>query len=170
MRAPPTPTIAGTSKFPPAFVASATAHKQPRTTRAISPGGAVRAGVFGSLSAISSATAKIVKTTSATERSMKASLVPAKFNQPRCAAQQTAAGGVSERNPVRQPSRRQKTSNVMSVAIRAYLDASTLPLEVNSHPVPHRAFFLRLSEAAASARKGWMGRCRTSVYSREPEQ
>src|ERR1700683_624910 len=83
------PTIAGTSNFPPALVARATSHKQPKTIRASSPGGAVRAGVFGSLSAISSATAKSVKRMRVIGRCMKASLVPAKFNQPRYAAQQT---------------------------------------------------------------------------------
>ncbi len=57
---------------------------------------------------------------------MKASLVLAKFNQPRCAAQQTAAGVVRQRNPVRQPNRRQKTSNIMSVAMHVHLDASIL--------------------------------------------
>ena len=69
---------------------------------------------------------------------MKASLVPAKFNQPRCAAQQTAAGGVSERNPVTQPSRRQKISNIMSVAIRLYLGASTLAYQNHANHFPSR--------------------------------
>jgi hypothetical protein len=44
-------------------------------------------------------------------------LVPAKCNQPRCAAQQTTAGGVSDRCPVRQPRRKQRRSNVMTVAM-----------------------------------------------------
>jgi hypothetical protein len=66
---------------------------------------------------------------------MKASLVPAKFNQPRCAAQQTTAGGVSERNPVRQPSSRQKTSNVMRVAMHLDLGASTLPWQRSYQPL-----------------------------------
>src|SRR4029077_10462437 len=80
--------------------------------------GAVRGGAFGSFSAINSTTAKSVRTMSVTGRSMKASLVPAKFSQPRCAAQQTTAGAVSERSPVRQPRRRQKRSKVMIVAMR----------------------------------------------------
>jgi hypothetical protein len=120
IKAPTTATIEGTSKFRPALVASATPHKQPRAMRAISPGGAVRAGVFGSLSAISSMAAKTVRTMSVTGRSMKASLVPAKSSQPRFAAQQTTAGAVSERSPVRLPRRRQKRSKVMIVAMRLF--------------------------------------------------
>jgi hypothetical protein len=87
-----------------AFVASATVrqHAKPRTTRAFSPGGVVRAGVFGCLSAISSTTAEMVKTTSAIGWSAKASLLPAKSSQPRCTAQQTTPGAVRQRNPVRQ--------------------------------------------------------------------
>ena len=94
--------------------------------RAISPGGVVRAGVFGSLSAISSMTAKSVRTMSVTGRSIKASLLPAKSSQPRYAAQPTTAGAVSERSPVRLPRRRQKRSNVMIVAMRLWVDARTL--------------------------------------------
>ncbi len=108
------PTIAAAKKFPPVLVTRATPPKQPKAIRAISPRGAVRAGVFGSLSAISSTRASIVNTTRVTGRPKKASLVPAKCNQPRCAAQQTAAGGVSERSPVRQPRRKQRRSNVMT--------------------------------------------------------
>jgi hypothetical protein len=71
-------------------------------------------GVLGSLSAISSIRASSVKTMRVTRRPKKASLVPAKCNQPRCAAQQTVAGGVSERSPVTQPRRKQRRSKVMT--------------------------------------------------------
>ncbi len=137
------PTIAATNKFPPALVARVTAPKQPRTIRAIRPRGAVRAGVFGSLSAISSTTASSVRTMRVTGRSKKANSVPAKCNQPRCAAQQTTAGGVSERSPVRQPRRKQKQrkSKVMTVAMHLSLAASTLIYQksFNHFPRCHEA-------------------------------
>jgi hypothetical protein len=48
---------------------------------------------------------------------MKASLVPEKCNQLRCAAQHTTAGAVSERNPATQPRRKQNSSSVMTMAL-----------------------------------------------------
>jgi hypothetical protein len=71
--------------------------------------------VFGSLSAISSTTASNVKTINVDGWLMKASLVPAKCNQPRCAAQHTSAGGVSDRRPSTPP-RRNVSKNAIIVA------------------------------------------------------
>jgi hypothetical protein len=55
----------------------------------------------------------------------KASLAPAKCSQPKCAAQQITAEGVSERSPVRQPRRKQRRSSVMAGNPLSW-DASTL--------------------------------------------
>src|SRR3989442_15861053 len=66
--------------------------KAPMMMRAISPGGAVRLGVFGSLSVVSSTRASTVKTATAgtvpIQESRRGSL-----SQPRGAAQAVAAGG-----------------------------------------------------------------------------
>ena len=79
------------------------AHKHPRTIRAINPTGAVRLGVWGSLSATNSPSANRLNTIRAVGWPTNANLVPASFSQPRRAAQQTAAGGVIDRNPVAHP-------------------------------------------------------------------
>jgi hypothetical protein len=69
---------------------------------AINPGGAVRLGVFGSLSVTSSTNAKIVKITAAVavpihERGLGT------FSQPKCAAQAVTAGAVRDRSPAKNP-------------------------------------------------------------------
>src|SRR5580693_5053717 len=71
----------------------------PHTKRAINPTGAVRLGVEGSLSAMSSAIASTVKMATAAVDPMNASRVPARLSQPRCAAQAVIAGAVIERIP-----------------------------------------------------------------------
>lgn len=59
-------------------MAIARPHAAPKKIRAPKPKGAVRAGVLGSLSAISSAIASSVKIINVAGRLMKANLVPAK--------------------------------------------------------------------------------------------
>ena len=79
----------------------------PITIRAIRPGGDVRLGVFGSLSATNSNTASIVKIATEGIEPMRAS-TPWSFSQPRCAAQAVAAGAVSARSPANNPMRKAK--------------------------------------------------------------
>src|SRR4029077_20345499 len=78
----------------------------------ISGGGAVRAGVFGSLSTISSPRASRVNKITVVRCPTNANRVPARCNQPRWAPQQTAAGAVSERNPATQPRRKQRSNSM----------------------------------------------------------
>src|ERR1051325_2654581 len=77
--------------------------------RPISPGGAVRFGVFGSLSKKISVMANTLRIITAgsepTRDSGRASL-----SQPRCTAHATAAGGVSDRNPAKSPIRNANNS------------------------------------------------------------
>src|SRR5579872_6265803 len=75
----------------------------PKTNRAIKPGGLVRLGVEGSLSATSSTSASTVNTAAAAVDPMKARLVLERFSQFRCAAHATAAGAVKERKPEATP-------------------------------------------------------------------
>ena len=124
-----------TNKFPPVLVARATPPKQPRTIRALKPRGAVRAGVLGSLSAISSTRADSVRTTRVAGRPRNASLVPAKCNQPRWVAQQTTAGAVSERSPVKQPRRKQRRSNVMT-GNAPFVGRESLTYQKSFQPLP----------------------------------
>src|SRR5688572_22257703 len=72
--------------------------------RAISPSGAVRFGVFGSLSTMISAMANRLKIITAGSEPMRDS-GRASLSQPRYTAHATAAGGVSERNPAKSPIR-----------------------------------------------------------------
>ena len=68
------PTIEATIRLPPALTASAEPQNAPITMRAIRPGGAVRAGVFGSLSLTNSTSASNVKIIKVAVWSMNASL------------------------------------------------------------------------------------------------
>jgi len=63
----------------------------------------VRFGVFGSLSATSSPSARRDRTMVAALEPRKDSLEPLRSSHPRCAAQLTSAGAVSERNPTMIP-------------------------------------------------------------------
>src|SRR5947209_18711361 len=87
--------------------------KAPMTMRAISPGGAVRLGVFGSLSVVSSTRASTLKTATAgtvpIQESRRGSL-----SQHRCAPQAVAAGGVRERRPASSPLRTGKTTVILA--------------------------------------------------------
>src|SRR6185503_3466585 len=78
--------------------------KPPVTMRAVSPGGAVRLGVFGSLSKMISVTANTLRIITAgsepTRDSRRVSV-----SHPRYTAHATAAAGVSERNPAKNPIR-----------------------------------------------------------------
>lgn len=70
----------------------------PMTMRAISPGGAVRLGVCGSLSATSSSIASRVKIATPGTEPMREN-GRSHFDQPKYTAHAVAAGAVSERNP-----------------------------------------------------------------------
>ena len=84
-------------------IATAKPQAPPNTTRATNPTRAVRAGVLGILSAISSPSAMIVIIHSARGRARNSSLVPDNGSQPKCAAQHTVAGAVIDRSPSTQP-------------------------------------------------------------------
>ena len=99
----------------------------------MSPMGAVRAGVFGSLSAVSSPRASSVKITRAAGALMNASFVPAKFSQPKCALHEITAGPVSERRPVTQPIKKQRKSNV---TMAPFLPASDNTLLIYQNELP----------------------------------
>ena len=71
--------------------------------RAANTGGAVRAGVLGSLSVTSSATARTVRITTVMTLAIQDAHVECRLIQPRKAAQATTAGAVSERNPATTP-------------------------------------------------------------------
>jgi hypothetical protein len=93
--------VPSTIPSPPAEATHAPVNP-PSKIRAINPGGAVRLGVFGSLSVTSSTNAKIVKITAAVvvpiqERGLGT------FSQPKCAAQAFTAGGAKDRNPAKNP-------------------------------------------------------------------
>src|SRR6185369_17400255 len=87
--------------------------KPPVTMRAMSPGGAVRLGVFGSLSKMISVIANRLRIITAGSEPMSAH-GRASLNQPKCTAHATAAGGVSDRNPAKSPIRNANNS-VMSL-------------------------------------------------------
>ena len=82
------------------------------TMRAIKPGGAVRFGVRGSLSATSSTIASTVKITTAESEPMSASQ-PSSFSQPKYTAQAVAAGAVSARNPPKNPMKNTRSSVII---------------------------------------------------------
>src|SRR6516225_1768404 len=77
--------------------------KPPAINRAAKIGGAVRAGVLGSLSLTSSPTARTVRTITVIRLATQDAQVWSKSIQPRNAAQATTAGAVSERNPATTP-------------------------------------------------------------------
>src|SRR5579863_2003740 len=95
--------------------ARAAPHNAPKTMRAIRPTGAVRAGAFGSLSAISSTTAPTVKTATAASEPRKWTRVWPRSIQPRCAAQATTAGAVRERKPQTTPIKNARTRTRVGV-------------------------------------------------------
>src|SRR5580704_7598370 len=77
--------------------------RAPQKNRAIRPTDAVRLGVEGSLSAISSTMASTVKMATAAVDPVNASRVPARLSQLRCAAHAATAGAVKERIPDTMP-------------------------------------------------------------------
>src|SRR4249919_2323329 len=91
--------------------------RAPHTNRAINPGGAVRLGVRGSLSTMSSTTANTVKMMTAAPDPMNARRDPARFSQLRCAAHAATAGPVKDRIPETMPiaNARTKTKVVLMV-------------------------------------------------------
>jgi len=82
--------------------------------RAISPGGAVRFGVFGSLSIKISVRANRLRIITPGSEPVRDS-GRTRLSQPRYTAHATAAGGVSERNPAKSPIRN-ANSSVISYA------------------------------------------------------
>src|SRR5690349_14227768 len=81
--------------------------------RPISPRGAVRFGVFGSLSIMTSVMANTLRIITAGSEPMRDSR-RVRLSQPRCTAHATAAGGVSERNPAKSPIRNANNSVIYS--------------------------------------------------------
>src|SRR5579864_5325555 len=77
--------------------------KPPLTARNTRGTGSVRFGVFGSLSATSSASARDDRIMIAALEPRKDSHEPLRSSHPRWAAQLTSAGAVSERNPAMTP-------------------------------------------------------------------
>jgi hypothetical protein len=83
----------------PADTPTQAPERAPETKRAISPTGAVRLGVEGNLSAMSSTIASTVKMAIAAVDPINASRVPARLSQFPCAAQAATAGAVRDRIP-----------------------------------------------------------------------
>src|SRR5580704_6807352 len=92
------------------------AHNPPITRRASRPGGAVRLGVLGSLSATSSPRASKVYRPTAHVEPIHAS-GECSLSQPRRAAHAVMAGGVRDRKPVKNPMRK-ASSRIMERAPR----------------------------------------------------
>jgi len=93
-------------------IGNACARQPPVTIRAIKPGGDVRLGVCGSLSAISSMTASTVKIPTEGTAPMRESGRWI-FSQPRCTAHAVVAGAISERSPAKNPIRKAKRSFIV---------------------------------------------------------
>src|SRR5271168_1261590 len=87
----------------PADTPTQAPERAPQIKRTVSPTGAVRLGVEGSLSVMSSAMASTVKMATAAVDPINARWVPARLSQPRCAAQAVTAGAVRERIPETMP-------------------------------------------------------------------
>src|SRR4029453_12990195 len=77
--------------------------RPPMRMRATSGKGAVRFGVVGCRSRNNSNRARIEKITAVIIDPIKASGELLRFNQPRCAAHATTAGGVNARKPAAKP-------------------------------------------------------------------
>ena len=77
----------------------------------------MRLGVLGNLSVINSTTANTAKIMTAAVDPINAKRDPARFSQPRCAAQATTAGAVKDRIPETMPiaNARPKTRVVLMV-------------------------------------------------------
>src|SRR5262245_12905785 len=93
---------ANNSEAPPAAPRHAPVSK-PITMRALRPTAAVLAGPLGSCSDTHSTSAASVKLTTAHFQPMNATGAPASLSQPKCAAQATTAGAVSDRRPATTP-------------------------------------------------------------------
>src|SRR5215208_3857040 len=105
--------------------------------RAISPGGAVRFGVFGSLSKMSSVMANGLRIITAGSEPMRDS-GRASFSQPRYTAHATAAGGVSERNPAKSPIKNANNSVIgygQTCRVKSIGDKRKLLRYVTDHPL-----------------------------------
>src|SRR5579872_5216177 len=100
--------------------------RAPQKNRAIRPTGAVRLGVEGNLSAMSSAMASTVNIATAAVDPIKARRVPARLSQPRCAAQALTAGAVKERMPDTMPiaNARNKTKVALMLADLSLMELS----------------------------------------------
>lgn len=89
--------------------------------RAINPGGAVRLGVFGSLSATSSSKASRVRSATAAVPPIQENARDT-FSQPRCVAHAVHATGASDRNPVNSPIRKANTKVTPSPCAQNHLE------------------------------------------------
>ena len=124
---PAAPSTAPRSASCPPPLATHAPVNPPITIRAIRPGGAVRFGVFGSLSATNSTAASSVKIATAGSEPMRAS-GPWSFSQPRWTAHAVAAGAVSERNPAKNPMKKAKSSVIMQSSSRPSIYSSAASL------------------------------------------
>src|SRR5580692_11650276 len=114
----------------PAETPTQAPERAPATKRAISPTGAVRLGVEGSLSAMSSTIASTVKMATAAVDAINASRVPARFSQFRCAAQAVTAGAVRDRIPDTMPIAKARKKTKVALMPR---DVSPMPLGVKKY-------------------------------------
>src|SRR5580658_9047050 len=104
--------------------------RAPKTKRAISPTGAVRLGVPGSLSTMSSTIASTVKMATAAVDPINASRVPARLSQLRCAAQAVTAGAVRDRIPDTIPIAKARTRTKVALIGE---DVSRMPFGVKKY-------------------------------------
>jgi hypothetical protein len=111
----------------PADTPTQAPERAPQIKRAISPTGAVRLGVEGSLSVMISRIASTVNIATAAVEPMNASRVPARLSQPRCAAQAVTAGAVKERIPDTIPIAKARTKTKVALMPR---DVSPMPVSV----------------------------------------
>ena len=127
--APEIPNTAPTTVPAPPAEATHAPLNPPRRIRAINPGGAVRLGVFGSLSVTSSTKANNVKRIAAVAVPIHESGLGT-FSQSRCAAHAVTAGAVSDRNPAKNPIKNANTSTCVAVITARIL--TPRPFLVNS--------------------------------------
>ncbi len=149
----------------------------PVTIRAIRPMGAVRFGVFGSLSTTSSTIASTVRSATAgvdpiTERGRSIT------SQPRWTAHAVTAGAVSERSPANNPIRNGNTRLLSTSRINGRLSAIIRSVTRRFTPPPAMPRFDRVrreganGESRVSEKSGWQGaaEARSAAVAREIER
>src|ERR1700757_3615960 len=109
--------------------------KPPMMIRAVNDGTAVRAGVLGSLSVITSPTARTVKAITAMMLAIQDAQVAFRLIHPRKAAHATTAGAVSERNPATTPINR-ASSRTSACVTETLLRERTAGHDKGGRPAP----------------------------------